>query len=355
MKPSPRAFVWLAAVVVPFLFFSRTALHPATNLVAARPNASPFDDPTTNATAMARAWARWDARDLAAHDDRIFAPEPNAIALGEYYPIPSLVGYPFARLFQSIPLGVNVPYLLALVFFPVVLYALYARLAGEGYVVALLAFVVAYGPGRMNTLGVMGSLTNAFGLLAVLAALRYLDDGRPKDLVITSIALLVQSLSSLYGVAMTCLFAPLAVAIVFIGRGRGLSLRRAAALAAGACLALALGAACQLPYFRLSSEIGVVTSTATFEQHAADLLSLLHGGIFGGPVKEALQIAVPGFPIGAAAFFPTLTFVFVLTLYAIRRSRPIDGPSPALWVLLAVAFFVAALGPTIRFAGRPLF
>ena len=57
-SPDPWLRLTVAlALLLPFLVLHRTFLRPTTHLVAARPNAWPLDDPTTNATAMARAWA----------------------------------------------------------------------------------------------------------------------------------------------------------------------------------------------------------------------------------------------------------------------------------------------------------
>lgn len=353
----------MLALVLPLIVLHRTYLHPATNLVAARADADPYDDPTTNATSMARAWARFDRGDFRPLDDRVFAPTPNAIALGEYYPLPCLLGYPFARLFHSVPLGHNVPYYLALVAVPVVLYALYAQIAGPGLGAALAAFLVAWGPGRMNTLGAINILTTAFTVLALLGAIRYFRFGRRRNLVLFAASLAVQAFSSLYGVVQGGIWA--AGAFVILG-GRGLiqrgSLRRLFALALASVAALTPVVLYSLPYFRSFEELGVFTDRNTFEAHAADLLSLLHGGIFGGPVSGFLEHHVIGFTPGAAAFFPTLSIVAVLAAWAVFRRRfPVAAPvgidplaSPVPWVFLAGFLFVLALGPTVRLAGRPV-
>lgn len=106
----------------------------------------------------------------------------------------------------------------------------------------------------------------------------------------------------------------------------------------------------------MADGFGVVTDGTTFEAHAADLLSVLHGGIFGGPVRDLLEAAVPGFPLGAAAFFPTLTVLAALVLWAVfsARDRYETARSPVPWVLAAAVFFLAALGPVVRAAGRPV-
>ena len=344
------------ALLLPFLVLHRTFLRPTTHLVAARPNAWPLDDPTTNATAMARAWARFDRGEFAAREDRVFAPARNAIALGESYPLPSLVGYPFARLAGSLPLGVNVPYYLALALAPVALYAFYAGLAGPGPGALLAALLVAWGPARMNTLGVLSMLTAGLVILAAARAVAYLRGGRPRDLALFSAFVLAQAFSGLYPLAQGGIWC---IAAVLIAAGRDARRpRRLAGLAGAGLLALVPAALWHAPFFRLREDFGVVTDPATFEAHAADLLALFHGGIFGGPVRDLLERLVPGFPIGAAAFFPTLTVVTALVAWAVLGRSPAEGGgtrSPLPWVLLATAFFVAALGPTVRLAGQPLF
>ena len=342
------------ALALPLLVLHRTFLRPATHLVAARPDANPLDDPTTNATAMARAWARFDRADFSARDDRVFAPAPNAIALGETYPLPSLVGYPFARLSGSVPLGVNVPYFLALALAPIALYAFYAELAGPGPGAALAALLVAWGPARMNTLGVLSLLTSGLVVLAAAFAVRFLARERGIDLAAFAAFLLAQAFSGLYPLAQGGLFGLAAVPLA-AGR-KALRPGRLAALAGSGAAVLLPAALWHAPLFRLGEDFGVETVPATFEAHAADLLSLLHGGIFGGPVRDLLERAVPGFPLGAAAFFPTLSVLASLGAWAVWR-RPARGAgerSPLPWLLLAAALFLLALGPTVRAAGRPL-
>ena len=344
----------ILAFLLPVLVLHRTFLRPATDLVAARPDAHVLDDPTTNATAMARAWARFDRGDFRPHDDRVFAPAPNAIALGEYYPLPSLVGYPFARLAGSVPLGVNVPYYLALVSFSVALYVLYARIAGPGLAALLATLLVSWGPSRLNSLGVLNTLATGLGLLALSAAFDWQRTGRPGRLAVFAGLVVAQGFTSLYGMTLTALFGLVAFPLL-----AGSDLRkvgRLLALVVAAFLAVLPAALYNRPYFDAATTLGVATDRATFEAHAADLLSLLHGGIYGGPVRNLLEGLVPGFPLGAAAFFPTVAVIAALGAYAafVGRGRFAVVKPPLPWLLVAVAFFVAALGPVIRLAGRPL-
>lgn len=343
------AAVWIAAALFPIAFFHRTAVAPATRLVAALPSANPLDDPATNATAIGRAWARWERGDVRIADDRVFAPIPDALASGEWLPLASIVGAPFHLFTGSVPAGVNAAYFLAVFIFPILLYAFYARLAGPGLVSAVAAFAVAYGPGRMNTLGVLAGLSTGFALLAAMAACDFLRRGRGRDLALFGAALIVQGLFSLYGIALGLLFAVPAVLIV-VGK-EAFRARRVAALAGTGLVAFLILAVPYGPYFRIGESLGVVPGVRTFEAHSADLLSLLHGGIFGGPVRNALERLVPGFPLGAAAFFPTLAFTFAIGLWA-ARGRGVRSPIP--WLCLAAVLFVCSLGPTIHVAGRPV-
>jgi hypothetical protein len=343
------AAVWIVAALVPLAVFHRTAVAPAERLVAALPSANPLDDPATNATAVGRAWARWERGDLRIADDRVFAPIPDALASGEWLPLASILGYPFHALTGSVPAGVNAAYFLAVLSFPVLLYALYARLAGPGLVPAVAAFAVAYGPGRMNTLGVLAGLSTGFALLVAMAACDFFRRGRGKDLALFGAALVVQGLFSLYGIALGLVFAVPAVLVV-VGR-KALQPRRVAALALTGLAAFLILAVPYAPYFHIGESLGVMPGVRTFEAHSADLLSLLHGGIFGGPVRDVLERLVPGFPLGAAAFFPTLAFTFAIGLWAVR-GRASRSPIP--WLCLAAFLFVCSLGPTIHVAGRPV-
>lgn len=342
------------AFLLPILVLHRTFFRPATHLVAARPDASPFDDPTTNATAMARAWARFDQGDYRAIDDRVFAPAPNAIALGEWYPLPSLIGYPFARLFRSVPLGVNVPYYLALVTFSIALYALYSRVAEPGLAALLAMLLVSWGPSRLNSLGVLNTLATGLGLLALSVALDWQRTGRQGRLAVFAGLVAAQGFTSLYGTALSALFGLLAFPL--LARSDLRKVGRLLALGGAALLAIVPAALYHRANFESATTLGVATDRATFEAHAADLLSVFHGGIYGGPVRDVLESFVPGFPLGAAAFFPTVTVILAVVAWAFLAGRNrVVGEKPVLpWLLVAVAFFVAALGPVIRFAGRPL-
>lgn len=82
------------------------------------------------------------------------------------------------------------------------------------------------------------------------------------------------------------------------------------------------------PYFRIGESLGIVPGPRAIEPHSADLLSLLHGGIFGGPVRDTLERLVPGFPLGAAAFLPTLAFGLAITTWAVTRGRRVRTPLP---------------------------
>ncbi len=343
------AAVFAAAALLPLGFFHRTAVSPATRLVAALPSANPLDDPATNATAVARFWQRWDRGAPSFVDDRVYAPFPNALPCGESFPLSALLSYPVFAATGSVPAGVNAAYWFAVFAFPVLLYALYARLAGPGLVAAVAAFAVAYGPARMNTLGVLTGLSTGFAFLAVIAAWDFASKGRARDLALFGAALVAMGGFGLYPVALGVLFA--APALFLVAGRDALRPRRALPLAAAGAAALLVLSVPYASYLALGDELGTAPTRMTFEGHAADLLSLLHGGIFGGPVRGALERLVPGFPLGAAAFFPTLAFTFAIGVWLVRGRR---DRAPVRWILFALALFVCALGPTIRLAGRPL-
>jgi hypothetical protein len=346
-----RLAVALVSLALPPVMLRHVAASARTAVPPYLRTADPLDDPTTDATAMARAWQRWGHGDFRIVDDRVFAPVPNAIAVGEYYPLPSLAVFPVFAASGSVPLAVNAAYFLALALFPICLYALYAELARPGPEAALLALLIAWGPSRMNNLGALNTVFTGFAVLAAVAGIRWMRDGNFRDLIVAGGAVCAQSLSSLYGTAMGGIFGVLAVPIALRGR---VSPRRLLALVSVVAGALVPGALLQAPFFRLRDEIGPLASHDMFEQHAADLLSLLHGGVFGGPVRDVTERWAPGFPPGAAAFFPTLTILLILGVWAVRFRGAQTRPSPLPWVSLGLIFFLFSLGPVVRAAGRPL-
>ncbi|HRY45656.1 MAG TPA: hypothetical protein P5164_17115, partial [Thermoanaerobaculia bacterium] len=175
--------------------------------------------------------------------------------------------------------------------------------------------------------------------------------------IATSAALLVVGLGSPYPLAM----GTVALSVVATASARTAGrLGFLAAVAGGALVALAFVYA---PYLRLARDFDAPVGLRSIEAHAADLLSILHTGVFAGPLRDLLDALLPIFPEGASALFPTLTALFVLSVGTIllrRHPRALPRPRSARhaarslvpWLLLASLSFAFALGPTIRFAGR---
>ena len=348
----------LASVVGPLLVFREAVRAPLEKIPCGRPAPNErLGDPVIVLSVMGRQWARWDAGDFSRRDDRVFAPYPDTWPLGEPFLLPSLVGYPFARLSGSPALGYVVPYLLAAAAACFIAGLLLADLAGSGWAALFGALLYAWCPGRLNNFGVLGTMWGGFVLLVLFFALRFLRSARPGNAAAASAALLVVGLGSPYPLAM----GSVAVAIVAAASAR--SARRLAALALSLGAALAVLGAVYAPYLRLSRDFDAPVGRTSIEVHAADLLSLLHTGVFSGPLRDLLDALVPGFPEGASALFPTLTALAAFGLGAAflpRRARAglrsarQAARSLAPWLLLAAAAFLFALGPTVRLAGRPL-
>lgn len=360
----------LEAIVGPLLVFRETVRAPLQRISCGRPAPNdPLGDPVIILSVMGRAWTRWDAGDFSGRDDRVFAPYPDTSALGEPWLLPALVGYPWARLSGSLAAGYNVPYFLAAAVACFAAGLLLADLAGAGWAALAGGLLWAWCPGRMNNFGVLGSLWAGFVPLVLLFALRYLRGGRLRDAVAASVSLAVVGLGSSYPLAM----GSVVVAVVAVLSAR--SVRRLLGL--GASLAVSLGGLVLVhaPYFRAAREFDVPVGARLLEAQSADVLSVLHTGLFAGPLRDVLETLLPGFPEGAAAFFPTLTVMAVFLVAAVvlpraplalrpSSARRRNGPewravrrsaaSLLPWLAVAAVAYVASLGPTVRIAGRPL-
>jgi hypothetical protein len=350
------ALLALVSVLGPLLVFRETVRDPLERIPCGRPAPNEqLGDPVIISSVMARAWARWDRGDFARHDDRVFAPYPDTYTLGEPWLLPALVGYPWARLFGSTALGYDVPFFLAAFVACFAAGLLLADLAGAGWAALAGALLYAWSPARLNNFGVVGTMWGGFVLLVLLFSLRFLRSGRPRDALLTVAALLATGLGSTYPLVM----GGVSVAVVALASAR--SLRRLFFLALAFLAALAPLGLFYAPYLRLGRDFDAPLGRTSIEAHAADLLALLHTGVFAGPLRDALDALVPGFPEGASALFPTLTALAVLTAGAFalgrrgpRRARGERHGARSLtpWLLLAAVSFVFALGPTVRLAGR---
>lgn len=346
------------ALVVPLLVFRGAATAPLSRIPCEVATAGCLNgDPLLVTSLMARAWNRFDRGDFSFRDDRVFAPYPDAWAMGEPFLLPALVGYPWARLAAAPAAGYNLALWFACAAALASAGALFSRLAGRGLPALLGAVLYAWGPARMNNLGVLSilwaglvPLTLAFGLDSL--------DGRRRALPLFAAAWLALGFGSLYGLLMGALVAALVLSVAAFGvRSR----RRRLPAVAGAGLLAALPLLfVHLPFFHLERDFDVRVSRDLMEGQSADVLSLLHAGAFTGPVGTLLERFGPSFPGGSAALFPTFAVLFALGLFA--ALRPADprprGDAPesrfGAWGVLAAASLLFALGPTIRIAGVPV-
>ena len=353
------ALLAIAAVAGPLLVFHEASVSPLTRIPCGRPAPNQMlGDPVIILSVMGRTWDRWDRGDFSRTDDRVFAPYPDTWKLGEPWLLPAVVGYPWARLTGSPELGYNVPYFLAAAVACFAAGLLLADLAGPGWAALAGAVLFAWSPARLNNFGVIGTMWAGFVPLVLLFALRFLRFGRPRDAALASASLVVTGLGSTYPLVM----GSVVVAVVAVASAK--SFRRLLGLGLALGAGVALLAAWYWPFLGLAREWDAPLGASRMEVQAADLLSVLHTGLFAGPLRDLLDRLVPGFPEGAAACFPTLAVlgVFLVSAFLLRgEARGERSPgggrdaSPWTWLVLAGLCFVFALGPTIRFAGQPLF
>ncbi len=360
----PRAFLLLLAGISaagPFLYFPAVAVRIRTAVPCGLPGprCGP-GDPVLATSVLGRAWRRFETGRPFNQDERVFAPYKDSWPLSDGYPIQAALGYPFARLLRSNAAGYNVPFAVgwALATFGAGL--LFSRLAGPGWAALLGAVLFAWGPARLNNIGILDTVWAGLVPLGLFFALRHTDRGKPRDAFLWAATWLVLGLGSLYGLLLGSLAAGAVFAAAVLPDAR--RRRRVALLAAsGVLVALALGWTYR-SLFRLGDDFDARLSRLNLEAQAADVLSLAHTGVFAGPMRSVLDRAVPGLPEGSSALFPTLAFLFALALAAFggagvarvpgARRRP--ERDARLWTLLACGAFLCALGPTIHVAGRPV-
>ena len=319
-----------------------------------------YGDPVTATSVLGRTWWRWETGRPFNVDERVFSPYPNTWGLSDGYPIEAAVGWPWARLLGSPAAGYNVPFLLGCALATLGAGLFLSRLAGPSWAALFGALLFAWGPARLNNLGVLDTVWAGMVPLGLFFALRYFDRGRSHDAIFFAVTWFVLGLGSLYGLFMGSLAAGLVFAATVLPvRVRRRRLPFFAAVSVAPALALAW---VYRPLFRLADDFDARVSVRVMEGHAADLLALLHEGVFSGPLRSLLDPVVPGLPEGSSALFPTLTFAFALALVAAGlatfaaapRSRLRPERDARVWMLLAFLFLLAALGPTIRFAGRAI-
>ncbi len=319
-----------------------------------------YGDPIVATSVLGRAWWRFETGRPFNVDERVFAPYANTWGLSDGYPIEAAIGWPFARLLSSPAAGYNVPYFLGCVLATVGAGLLLSRLAGPGWAALLGAVLFAWGPARLNNLGVLDTVWAGIVPLGMFFALRYFDRGRKRDALLWAAAWLALGLGSLYGLLLGSLAAGLVFALAVLPVRR-----RRPRLLLLACLGIVVAGALAWvyrPLFHMADDFDARVSTRVMEGHAADVLALFHPGVFSGPLRALLDPVVPGLPEGSSALFPTLTLLLALGLAAFgratfatargARSRP--ERDARLWLALALVALLCALGPTIRLAGRPI-
>lgn len=350
----------VAALAGPVGFVPRVAMSPMTAVPCggSLPDCR-LGDPIIGVSVLGRAWDRMDRGEPWNRDDRVFAPYPDTWALGEGRPLQALITYPIARGTGSFALGYNVEYLLACVVTTLAAGGFFSRLAGTGWPALVAAVAFTWAPARLNNLGVDVTLWCGFVPLALSFGLDYLRGGRRGRLLLFASSWLVVGFSCLYGTTMGGLFS--AMALGTAGLATAARRRRLLPLGAAGFAVAVLLVVSFLPYFRLATDFDARASRRTQEGHAADLASLLKTGASSGPSRDLLQRLVPGFPEGAAAFFPTFGALFALASFALLRRKgdgDAEGRPPEqsvlFWLGFALLSFLFALGPTITFLGRPL-
>ncbi|MFI5181967.1 MAG: hypothetical protein ACHQPI_11285 [Thermoanaerobaculia bacterium] len=354
-----RALLVAAALLLPPIFFRAAATAPLSRIPCevATPNCL-NGDPLLVTSVLTRASRRWDRGDLSTQDDRVFAPYPDAWAMGEPFLLPALVGHPWARLLHAPAPGYNVPLYLACAAAVLSAGALFSRLSGPGLPALLGAILFAWGPARLNNLGVLSVLWAGLVPLVLAFGLDALD-GRRRALPLFTASWLALGLGSLYGLLMGALVAAIVfTAAVLPVRERFRRLPAVTAAAAAAAVPLLL---VYEPFFHLEKDFEAHVSRELMEGQSGELLSLFHAGAFNGPVGALLERFGPSFPGGTSALFPTFAVLFALGLLAALRPRASErlAAPPERhfwpWIVLAAASFLFAMGPTIHFAGRPIF
>ena len=364
---SPRSFraILLAlGLVAPLPFLSGVARHPLDLVPCGQPQPNcQLGDSAIAVSVLGRAWRRFERGEAWNRDDRVFAPYPDSWGLSEGYLAEAIVGYPWARATGSPAAGYNVPYAFACIFAFWSSGALFLRLAGPGWPALFGAFLYAWCPGRLNGIAALTVLWPGLVPLAIAFGLDVLRRGRPRDAVLFGTTWFAVGMGSLYGLLMGAITAGLVLlpcALFRSARRRRLPLL----LVAGALAAVPL-VLIHRPLFEIGRDFDVKVSMRTFSGQSADLLSFLHHSGFSEPLRAVLDRLFPGFPGGAAGFFPGMLVLAALGLWFLlpRLHRPVarrlepDSPETdlGLWAALAGVTFLFALGPTVHVLGRPVF
>ncbi len=364
---SPRSFRALLLVLgflAPFPFLADVARHPLTLVPCGPPQRDcRLGDSAIAASVLGRAWSRFDRGEAWNRDDRVFAPYPDSWGLSEGYLAEALVGYPWARATGSLAAGYNVAYALACMLAFWSSGALFLRIAGPGWPALLGAFLYAWSPARLNSIGILTVLWAGLVPLAISFGLDVLTRGRWLDALLFGATWVAVGMGSLYGLVMGSITAALVLVSCAVSRPE--RRRRLPLLLVAGSLAAVPLILFNRPLFEVGRDFDVNVSMRTFAGQSADLLSLFHHSGFSVPLKAALDRLLPGFPPGAPGFFPGLFTLAALGLWFLlpRLHRPVvrrldpDRPETdlGLWAVVAGVTFLFALGPTFHVLGRPLF
>ncbi len=359
-----RALLLILGLVAPLPFLAEVLRGPLTLVPCGPPQRDcRLGDAAIAASVLGRAWARFERLEPWNRDDRVFAPYPDTWALSEGYLVEAILGYPWARFSGTVAGGYNVAYALALMLAFWSSGALFCRLAGPGWPALAGAFLYAYSPGRLNGIAVLAVLWAGLVPLAIAFGLDVLARGRARDAIFFGATWFAVGMGSLYGLVMGGLTAGLVLApcsLPSAERRRRIPLLLAGGLAAAIPLVLL-----NRPLFDIGRNFDVKVSPRTFGGQSADLLALFHHSGFSIPLDAALSSILPGFPKGAAGFFPGLAAIGALVSFTLLRrgggpvKRRLEAGRPetdiALWAAIAGMTFLFALGPSVHVLGRPAF
>lgn len=281
-------------------------------------------------------------------DANIFFPEKLTLAYSEHLVGASLLALPLSFFTSNLDLILNFVLLLA-TFLTALGSDLLARECGASKRAALLAGIVGgfAGP-RLSRLTQAHLATLHFVPWALAFAIRYLREGRRKDLLITIALFTLQATTSGHG----GLFLAVALALLFGGALISGRLKPAAALAdcglAGALL-LAINVPFVIPYYEVRGQVGLTRSIEDAAAYAPSPSAWLESTT---RVQTAIVSGLGSFSSGLepanAALFPGFVCLFLAaaaSLGVIRRreSRTIGA---VFMLALALVTLWLSLGPS---------
>ena len=285
-------------------------------------------------------WAlAWDAHALVTQPGRLFQanafyPAPLSLAFSDH-----ALGYmpffaPVYWLTGNPVLSLNVTALATFPLCGLAAYLLARRFVG-GPGAALAGFFFAFVPARLAELGHPHLLGVQYLPLVMLATERWFDGARPTDMVLLTMAMVLQALSSIYLAFALALAYGVYLPLALWRRRARLDARRLVGLGLGIGVAAAVVLAVNLPYFVLR-RMGLFPSYGEGEPLA---LGLAYAPMLARDVLGAKNVGPLGYALAAAAILPPW-----------RRG----GGFAVLGVALLIAGAVAAFGPTFVVAGHKL-